>query len=154
MNSHKQVHIPCPCGQSTDAYCVNEKGWGKCFSCGKKFPPKDEGENNIIPQTATTPEPVRKEFKPHPEEFKPFRGYSAASSRKFLIDVYTEDESDVLARYPIFSNGHHIGNKVRCKDKKFYVEGDTKNKPLDLGGQHAFPAGCAKTVTVVEGQDD
>jgi hypothetical protein len=30
-------HIPCPCGESSDAYCVREDETGFCFSCGKNF---------------------------------------------------------------------------------------------------------------------
>jgi twinkle protein len=37
MSEWVQTHLPCPCGQSSDAYSINDKGWGKCFSCGKNF---------------------------------------------------------------------------------------------------------------------
>lgn len=60
--------------------------------------------------------------------------------------------SPIEARYPVTRDGVHVGNKVRAADKKFYYEGEAKD--LDLFGQSVFPAGSAKAITIVEGQDD
>lgn len=58
-----------------------------------------------------------------------------------------------VAKYPLFSpEGEHVGNKVRFANKGFAVEGDLSS--AGLFGRHAFPPGSAKTITVVEGQDD
>ena len=30
-------HLPCPCGQSSDAFSYDKNGWWKCFSCGENI---------------------------------------------------------------------------------------------------------------------
>lgn len=43
-------HVSCPCGQSTDAYSIDDKGQGFCFSCSKHFfEDKDLEEANDRP---------------------------------------------------------------------------------------------------------
>lgn len=83
----------------------------------------------------------------------PRRGLSEDAIKKFEIDVNLDKEQDVAHRYPYFKNGQHVANKVRQRsDKRFFWEGD--NSDAELFGQHVFPAGCAKAVTVVEGELD
>jgi twinkle protein len=59
----------------------------------------------------------------------------------------------VEARYPYFKDGKHVANKVRYHGKKFSWEGMDK-KDVELFGQHLFPTGSAKAVTLVEGEYD
>ena len=59
--------------------------------------------------------------------------------------------------YPYFNaSGHHIANKVRRGGPKsgnsFFWEGDSSQ--ATLFGQDTFPAGSAKTITMVEGECD
>lgn len=82
----------------------------------------------------------------------PSRSIGREAVKRFGVDVNQDPKSDVEARYPVFRDGKHVGNKVRRSGKRFHYEGEAKN--LDLFGQHAFPPGSAKAVTVVEGQDD
>jgi twinkle protein len=79
------------------------------------------------------------------------RALSSASVKRYGVDVDLSS-SDVEARYPVFKEGEHVGNKVRRSDKRFFYEGEAKG--LELFGQHAFQPGSAKAVTIVEGQDD
>ena len=92
-------------------------------------------------------------FTPITNVFHDFRSRSIPKDaiKKFAIDVNMDPNSDIEAKYPVFRNGEHVGNKVRKADKNFYFEGAAND--LDLFGQQAFPAG-GKTITVVEGQDD
>ncbi|CAN5950620.1 unnamed protein product [Sphagnum jensenii] len=46
----------------------------------------------------------------------------------------------------------HLANKIRYPDKEFSVEGDLRHS--GLFGQHLFPAGSAKFITIVEGEYD
>jgi twinkle protein len=85
-------------------------------------------------------------------EFKQ-RGISKDAVKRYGVDVNQDSRSDVEARYPVTRGGSHVGNKVRRSGKRFYYEGDVR-EGLDLFGQNAFPAGSAKAITVVEGQDD
>ena len=38
----KQHGLPCPCGESSDAYALDFKGDGYCFSCSKPFSKKEK----------------------------------------------------------------------------------------------------------------
>ena len=56
--------------------------------------------------------------------------------------------------YPYFNkDGHHVANKVRMRfDKKFPWQGASDQ--ATLFGQQLFPAGCAKAITITEGECD
>jgi twinkle protein len=83
----------------------------------------------------------------------PKRGLTEEAIRKYQIDVNMDRNRDVAHRYPYFKDGIHTGNKVRKRsEKSFYWEGDGEN--VDLFGQHLFPPGSAKAVTIVEGELD
>jgi hypothetical protein len=67
------------------------------------------------------------------------------------------NDEKVEARYPYFIEGKHVANKVRTKDKKFWWEYESRQRKVnkvELYGQHLFPAGSAKAITVVEGEYD
>ena len=63
-----------------------------------------------------------------------------------------DKDQDVAHRYPYFKDGVHVGNKVRRRSEKaFYWEGENDG---ELFGQHLFPPGSAKAITLVEGELD
>jgi len=33
-----ETGLPCPKCDSSDAFAIDDNGWGKCFSCGKCVP--------------------------------------------------------------------------------------------------------------------
>lgn len=154
----KAAHLPCPnpeCG-SSDAYSIQDNGWGHCFSCGKNVPP-----GNFAPVEVEKKEPVSKDFTPLVEYAAPFpvRGFTKETVHRYRVQIggeYTSPSGktlEALAKYPLFSpSGDHVGNKVRFEGKRFAIEGDLSS--AGLFGRHAFPAGSAKTITIVEGQDD
>lgn len=83
----------------------------------------------------------------------PKRGLTQDSIKKYQIDINLDKEVDVAHRYPYFKDGQHVANKVRKRESKdFYWEGDPKG--VELFGQHLFPPGSAKAITVVEGEID
>lgn len=157
-------HLPCPCGKSSDAYSV-QNGWGKCHRCGQNFNEQESTKsklNTIVPLRsksndedfqASSSRSTHSVLVPVPDNFHPLteRGISKATAEKYKVSTDFGD-NDNLYRYPIFKDGVHVANKVRHKDKKFHWEGDTTG--IELFGQHVFPAGCAKSITVLEGQDD
>lgn len=148
-----QTHVPCPCGKSSDAYSVNDKGWGKCFSCGESFPPNGkeiERESEVGSRKGKSQTP----FTPVTTVFRSFeeRGFSKNTVERYKVDV-GGPKSSYQAKYPLFDTfGNHIGNKLRYPDKGFTFEGSVKN--VGLFGRHSFEAGSAKAITVTEGQDD
>lgn len=49
MSEWVQTHLPCPECSSSDAYSINDRGWGKCFSCGVSI---KEDEEELTPSTS------------------------------------------------------------------------------------------------------
>lgn len=141
-------HLPCPSCTSSDAYSIADNGWGKCFSCGMRVPPKDVNmeavkEVNYVSKPFT---PVTSVFRPFPD-----RGLTADTIKRYSVDIGS-DEAKYLAKYPVFDlEGQHVGNKIRGPNKQFWFEGSQKN--AGLVGRQAFPPG-GKFITVTEGQDD
>lgn len=87
---------------------------------------------------------------PHLAERK-IRGETA---KKYQVTNITDQSNEVLHVYPYFNaDGVHVANKVRRRSTKgFSWEGDESQ--AGLFGQNIFPAGCAKTITIVEGECD
>jgi twinkle protein len=91
---------------------------------------------------------------PLAEEFSAWRkrGFSVETVIKYGVAV-GDKSSKYEAVYPFFDkDAKHVANKIRYPGKEFVVQGDWKS--ATLYGQQAFPAGCAKQITVTEGQDD
>lgn len=159
------THLPCPnpeCG-SSDAYSIQDNGWGKCFACDKNFPPEAEGKvRNVEEKRESRP----RTFSALSDVARPLpsRGFTEETVQRYKVHVGREEDKFV-AKYPLFDvNGNHVGNKIRMptriirkadgtkkKVKDFPQEGNLEN--LGLFGRHAFPPG-GKYITVVEGQDD
>lgn len=176
-------HLPCPKCSSSDAYSIDpETGWGKCFSCDSNVPPKLAGKEKNDRDTdfertsgsfggdprQLSERGVRtEEVTPVTDVFHPVesRGISKAAVQKYGIDVVQGNE-DVEARYPYYINGQHVANKVRGI-REVIVDGETRRKKtfwweggrpavnkVELFGQHLFPPGSAKQITLVEGEYD
>lgn len=75
MSEWVQTHLPCPCGQSSDAYSINDKGWGKCFSCGKNFNEEASDSTPRGKQVAAV------------KELVPFGEYRALTKRKITEET-------------------------------------------------------------------
>lgn len=152
--NYKKRELPCPdrinCG-SSDAYAIQDNGWGHCFSCGKNWPP---GEAEPVREDPVSKSGNSKGFTPLSEVIRPLveRGFTDKTIERYKVHVGKEDDKFV-AKYPLFDpdTGEHCGNKVRYPEKGFSFEGEP-NK-AGLFGRHAFPPG-GKYITVVEGQDD
>lgn len=100
-------------------------------------------------------EPKIKNVTPLTDVFRgiPKRGLSQDSIKRYQIDINMDKSVDVAHRYPFFKDGQHVANQIRKRsEKKFYWEGSPRD--AELFGQHLFPAGGAKSVTVTEGAID
>jgi twinkle protein len=152
----KKSHLPCPKCSSSDAYSIDDNGWGKCFSCNVNIPPEkaSKGYMNNIPVEIEKP---KKPLTAIAEVFRPLktRGFTEETVKKYLVNVGDED-TPYIAKYPLFSvTGEHVANKVRMSDKTFPSEGNAKRESnLGLFGRHSFEPNPKLTVTVTEGQDD
>lgn len=73
------------------------------------------------------------------------RGIKAETARKYK--VFTGENGTY---FPSFSEGEHVGTKVRkTKDEQYW-----RGKEGEFFGQHLFPPGSAKQITVTEGEFD
>lgn len=104
---------------------------------------------------------MKKDFTPIVEYAAPFpeRGFTKETVHTYRVQIggeYTSPSGkkmEAVAKYPLFSpEGVHVGNKVRFPGKQFAIEGNLSQ--AGLFGRNAFPAGSAKYITIVEGQDD
>lgn len=148
--------LPCPseqCG-SSDAYAIDENGWGHCFSCDKNF---KEGsvelceEDYIVTGTYTLPS-TRK---------APTEAYrSSGDDIKYRSIVDRSINVNTAERYGVGYRGEDLvfpfgtnAAKLRIKgEKQFTIRGDWSSYS-GLFGQERFSAG-GKMVIVTEGEFD
>lgn len=142
-------HGPCEeCG-SSDGASLYDDGHRMCFVCSQYYPP--EGGKKRGKQLS---EKKTGEITPVTDVFRaiPRRGLTEEAIKKYGIDVCVDKTHDVAHRYPYFKEDTHVANKVRRRtEKAFYWEGDSD---AELFGQHLFPPGSAKSITLVEGELD
>lgn len=149
-------HGPCEACGSSDGVGWYNDGHGHCFVCDKSFQPKGQRkETNEMSEKGLASRKVT----PVTDVFRaiPRRGLPEDSIKKYSIDVNVDKDVDVAHRYPYFKDGRHVANKVRKRsEKNFYWEAEDRAaiKDAELFGQHLFPAGGAKSITVVEGELD
>lgn len=159
-------HLPCPKCTSSDGFSIDPNGWGHCFVCEVNIPPKglkNESKREEVSERGVRTEEVTKVT----DVFHglPARGLTKTAIQKYGIDIDLSD-GDVEARYPYYIEGKHVANKIRgirevlkdgavVRKKTFWWEGgrEAVNK-VELFGQHLFPAGSAKQITIVEGEYD
>lgn len=139
----KEVHIACPCGKSSDAYCIDTKGLGHCFSCDKTF--REEGY----------------EVSSEDNENYVFLGHRSISPKTFQkYNVMTRTVNDIPQTvgfiYPNVDGKLDESLpkvKLRALDKKeFKAKNFSGSK--GLFGQNIFDPGSKESLTIVEGEFD
>lgn len=88
-----------------------------------------------------------------PTEFRALedRQLSQDTARVYKFGYY--DDGPFIHTYPRFRGEKHVANQFRMRGKKeFRWEGFQEK--MELIGQHAFPAGSAKAITICEGACD
>lgn len=145
-------HTECSACNSSDACAWHDDGHGFCHSCRTYFPPTEQKEKRHtlseqgLKNTSVTP--VTDVFRAIPK-----RGLTEAAIAKYQIGINLDKTKDVAHLYPYFKDGSHVANKVRKRTiKDFYWEGSPS--AAELFGQHLFPAGGHKAITLVEGELD
>lgn len=127
----------CPCGKSSDAYALDDKGNGYCFSggCAKPFFRNEEAEefdkDNVV------------------LEAWPHRGLTAKTFDTFGVKtkIYEGMPLETAFFYP---NG---AIKIRNQaEKKFRSHGDMSN--ATLFGRNVFDKGSKRVITITEGEYD
>lgn len=157
-----ESHVECPCGKSSDAYCVNEDGSGKCFSCGKFFKASSEDNwNNIVEwglmeknKTFNQKQVVDKTPLDTEVEFKyvEHRGIYASTYQYFEASAKIDKQSKNLIEIGFIYPNRAAKIRQVYPKKGFFVKGDMKS--ATLFGKNKFDAGALKTITIVEGELD
>jgi twinkle protein len=144
-------NLRCPeCGSKKALSDYEENKY--CHSCGHY-----ERKGDTMPENAEVSETKTKlPLTPLPPKFRPLvdRNISALAAERFKVGVYPNAESHgKLYCFPYFTpEGHHVANKIKKTDGTYYIEGDLEQ--AGLFGQHLFPPGSAKAITLVEGECD
>ena len=129
--------LPCPKCPSSDAYHEYSDGHGYCYSCGFVSNSSSNIDSHVNEECTG--------------EFFPWRGISKQTME--FWDTWTKIDASgkpIELWYPYPNEAF----KVRKLDKKeFYSVGPMAGKP-GLFGKERFPAGCAKSITIVEGEGD
>lgn len=82
----------------------------------------------------------------------PHRSLSSSTVNKYKVSVSQKPDSPIEAVFPRFNtDGEHVANQVRQKDKDFYSQGPISD--CVLFGQPCFPAG-GRSITITEGYYD
>lgn len=152
MSEWVATHQPCPACGSSDAYSINDRGWGKCFSCGKNI--NENAEDKPMEEVAepTTTGKTQRPLIPH-GEFRPLnkRKITEETCRKFGYFIGTLNGSLVQVAPYYDEDGKLCGQKVRGENKKFITTGDFKR--VTLFGQQLWKSGGKKLV-ITEGEID
>ena len=138
------IHQPCPYCESSDAFNYDkDKNVYNCFKCSKKGRYSDlENTNKVVDYVDNNSSYVPKNLVDG--KYLPLRGISQKTMEEFNVLTYGDQQEYV---YP---SG---GKKVRTlSEKKFFAKDGFKGD--ELFGMNMFTAGCAKKVTITEGELD
>ena len=140
--AYVKTKLKCPKCPSTDAFAIDDGGWGTCFSCGVNVPPADIGEIQVEVKQTTGKIIVKHQL-----------NIRAIPERKITLEtakLYKVGYKDDDLYFPL-ANGNAY--KVRVKgEKEFRIEGDF-NKSTTLFGQELFPPN-GKRIVITEGEID
>jgi len=125
-------HQPCPCGNSSDAYCTYSDGHGYCYSCSTYYPSNETEVNEYSYETIE------------------WRSINKDTMTVYKVTAKVDPEGKPVSIGFPYSD---TALKVRSlSEKKFHSVGDMSN--ANLFGQQVFQAGQAKAITITEGELD
>ncbi len=149
-------HQPCPCGESSDAFALNNDHSGYCFSCKKFF--KEHELLELIENGNAKPAPeIEQEYIPDEEDqgnvefkYREWRGIYKQSFEYFGSKTKLVNGLPVEIAFP-YPNGALKIRKTAKKD--FFTQGDFKSGGM-LFGMDRFDPGAYEAITIVEGELD
>lgn len=141
---------PFPDCSSSDGFKWQNDEWGRCFVCQRNKKRETELSETIeAKKPAVISLKPKRPLIPLGEVYAdlPDRKLSRSTCEKYK--VWREGGRDHFAN---FKDGKHLGTKHRdVENKKDQLWTGEQN---ELFGQHLFPAGCAPSITVTEGEYD
>lgn len=139
MGNFTKTGLPCPCGNSSDAYAVDADGNGFCFSgsCGGKFFKNNSKEPEDFDSSKYS-------FSTHEH-----RGLYHSTLEKYGVKTKFYEETPIETAF-FYPNG---AIKIReLTAKKFRSKGEISDAPLF--GKNIFDRGSKKCITITEGEYD
>jgi twinkle protein len=102
---------------------------------------------------APPPNTEKRGVRPVPDTFRALedRQISQDTAKVYKFGYY--EDGPFIHTYPRFRGDKHVANQFRLRGKKDFRWEGIQEK-MELIGQHAFPAGSAKAITIVEGACD
>ena len=149
-----ESNLECPKCDSSDAFAIDDNGWGKCFSCGSNIPPahtSSTAEIVELPSREARPAPVKSDT----EAYNASQGIIYKDIRDRKLNYATCETYGVGYRGTdiVFPFNRDSAAKVRIGgDKRFKIEGQW-SAGTDLFGQDKFPSG-GRLIVIVEGEFD
>ena len=163
-----EYELACPKCDSSDAYAIDDKGWGKCFSCDSNIPPEQNGytrdgvvQDSRVAYLNRGSSGTGQYSKPQTTSDTESTDYNAQAGLKYRdirdrgINMTTTEKYGVGYRNDdiVFPYGNDTAAKVRISgEKKFRIEGSW-NSASSLFGQERFSSG-GQRVLIVEGEFD
>lgn len=158
------IHLPCPCGKSSDAYTVYEDGHGYCHSgeCNKRHTQEQLKEMDYEGDTGGDRDSNRNGGNTHSNSRfprLPMGAYIPLKDRRLTVDtckVYgvTVNTKTGDHAYPYYSlEGEKHAVKFRTPNKQFPVTPRGTIQHSMMFGQQAF-GNNSKRITITEGELD
>lgn len=135
MSNWKEVHQPCPCGKSSDAYCIDKKDNGYCFSCATPFNSQKE----------------KKEFV---YGIYPHRSISQSAFEKYDVQTaFLDEETPVETGFRYPNGAVKVRSNILDKKQKGHFRSVGPMKDAGCFGVDRFdPNG--RVIIIVEGEYD
>lgn len=146
-----ETKLPCPKCESSDAFALDENGWGKCFSCDSNIPPESGFKKESIVTSRVVP-PANRTALTEPYRASEGIKFRALSDRSIELDVAERFGVGFKGSDLVFPYGDEAA-KVRINgEKQFTIKGNWSSYK-GLFGQQRFSSG-GKMIIVTEGEID
>ena len=144
--------MPCPKCTSSNAYGVDDNGWGKCFSCNSNIPPEQASKDSLeVSSRVALGSPQKRLTEPYRASEEHLK-YKALVDRGISLNVAERYGVGYVGEDLVFPYGDSAA-KVRINgEKKFTIKGDWSSYK-GLFGQERFSSG-GKLVILTEGEID
>ena len=142
------LHGPCSSCDSSDACSIYDDGHSYCFSCGAYVNESEgDGEGLMVPPRIHADFLTDLQFQPIPP-----RNLTSETCEKFGYKVGSDSKGRPVHVAPYYNaEGQLVAQKIRTKDKGFYLIGSLK-EALPFGAK-AWPK-TGRKIVVTEGEID